>query len=88
MAKIRIHELAKELDVPSKDIIEYLTKEGVEASNHMSSIEESDAARARAKFSNKTQPEKKAAAAPRAEKKTEAKVQPAKKPAEYRRPSV
>ncbi len=82
MAKIRIHELAKELDVPSKDIIEYLTKEGVEASNHMSSIEESDAARARAKFSNKTQPEKKAAAAPRAEKKTEAKAQPAKKPAE------
>ena len=72
MAKIRIHELAKELDVPSKDIIEYLTKEGVEASNHMSSIEESDAARARAKFSKKAQTEKKTAKAPQAEKKAEA----------------
>ncbi len=80
MAKIRIHELAKELDVPSKDIIEFLTKEGVEASNHMSSIEESDAARARDKFSKKAQPEKKVAAAPQAAKKAEAPQ--TKKPAE------
>ncbi|MBQ9023513.1 MAG: translation initiation factor IF-2 [Eubacterium sp.] len=78
MGKIRIHELAKELDVPSKDILDFLTKEGVEASNHMSSIDDADAARARDRFAKKAQPEKKAAA-PQGEKKAAGKAQPVKK---------
>lgn len=53
MGKIRIHELAKELDVPSKDILDFLEKEGVEASNHMSSIDDKDAARVRDRFAKK-----------------------------------
>ena len=40
MAKQKIHELAKELNKPSKDIVEYLNKNGVEVKNHMSSIED------------------------------------------------
>ena len=40
MAKQKIHELAKELNKPSKDIVEYLNKNGVEVKNHMISIED------------------------------------------------
>ena len=40
MAKQKIHELAKELNKPSKDIVEYLVKNGVDVKNHMNSIED------------------------------------------------
>ena len=40
MAKIRVHELAKQLGKDSKDIIAILEKNGIEVKNHMSSIEE------------------------------------------------
>ncbi|MEG0641530.1 MAG: translation initiation factor IF-2 [Clostridium sp.] len=44
MVKVRIHELAKELDVSSKDLITALAEEfGIEAKNHMSVIDEEDA---------------------------------------------
>lgn len=44
MAKVRIYELAKELEVLSKDLITVLFEEfGVEAKNHMSMIDEEDA---------------------------------------------
>ncbi|MEG0306868.1 MAG: translation initiation factor IF-2 [Clostridium sp.] len=44
MAKVRIYELAKELEVSSKELITVLMDEfGVEAKNHMSVIEEEDA---------------------------------------------
>jgi translation initiation factor IF-2 len=38
---MRVHELAKKLDVPSKDIIAILEKKGVQAKNHMATIPES-----------------------------------------------
>ncbi|MEY8762116.1 MULTISPECIES: translation initiation factor IF-2 [Clostridium] len=44
MSKIRIYELAKELNIPSKKLIELLQEEfGVKVKNHMSAIEEEDA---------------------------------------------
>ena len=45
MSKIRVYELAKELNVSSKDLITLLMEEfGVEVKNHMSVIEAEDAA--------------------------------------------
>lgn len=44
MSKIRVYELAKELNVSSKDLINLLMEEfGVEVKNHMSMIEDEDA---------------------------------------------
>ncbi|MDU1411575.1 MAG: translation initiation factor IF-2 [Clostridium sp.] len=44
MAKVRIYELAKELEVSNKELIRVLMDEfGVEAKNHMSVIDEEDA---------------------------------------------
>ncbi len=43
MSKIRVYELAKELRVPSKVLINVLMDEfGVEVKNHMSVIEDED----------------------------------------------
>ncbi len=42
MSKIRVHELAKELGISSKECIEKLHDLGLEVKNHMSSIEGSD----------------------------------------------
>lgn len=44
MSKIRVHELAKELDVSSKDLINLLSEEfSIEVKNHMSAIDDEDA---------------------------------------------
>jgi translation initiation factor IF-2 len=42
---MRIHQLAKELDVKAKDIFPHLKKLGIEFKNHMSAISEDDVAR-------------------------------------------
>lgn len=42
LSKIRVHELAKELGISSKECIEKLQTLGLEVKNHMSSIEGSD----------------------------------------------
>jgi len=39
MKKIRIYELAKELGLESKVVVEFLNDLGAEVSNHMSTIE-------------------------------------------------
>lgn len=45
MSKIRVHELAKELEITSKELITMLQDEfGIEVKNHMSVVEEEDAA--------------------------------------------
>ena len=45
LSKIRVYELAKELNVSSKDLITILMEEfSVEVKNHMSVIEDEDAA--------------------------------------------
>ncbi len=44
MAKIRVYELAKELEISSKELITLLEEEfGLEVKNHMSAIEDEDA---------------------------------------------
>ncbi len=40
MAKIRIHELAKQLDIANKEIITFLEKNGIAGKTHSSSIED------------------------------------------------
>jgi translation initiation factor IF-2 len=42
MAKKRVHELAKELDIESKEIIGKLNEMGVAVKSHMSTLEDSD----------------------------------------------
>lgn len=45
MSKIRVHELAKELNIESKELITILMEEfNIEVKNHMSTIEDEDAA--------------------------------------------
>ena len=59
MAKQKIHELAKELNKPSKDIVEYLVKNGVEVTNHMNSIDEAQIEMVKKAFAPKTEAPKK-----------------------------
>ena len=40
MAKVKVHELAKELEVQSKDILSFLQGKGIEAKAAQSSIDE------------------------------------------------
>ena len=40
MGKIKVHEIAKELNLTSKEIIERATKLGIDVKNHLSSVEE------------------------------------------------
>ena len=40
MSKVRVHELAKELDTNSKELIALLADYGFEAKNHMSTLEQ------------------------------------------------
>ncbi|MDD4775441.1 MAG: translation initiation factor IF-2 N-terminal domain-containing protein, partial [Syntrophomonas sp.] len=60
MAKIRVHELAKELGIPSKQMVETLGNLGLEVKNHMSTMEESQVAwvRKRLGYEPETVPEK------------------------------
>ena len=62
MAKIKVHELAKELELQSKDILSFLQEKGIEAKAAQSSLEEDAAARVRNSLG------KKKAAAPAAQK--------------------
>src|SRR5918992_116054 len=46
MAKKRVHEIAKELDRPSKDVLAALKAAGVEVTTASSSVDEAEAAKA------------------------------------------
>lgn len=50
---MRISEIAKELNKPTKEIIEFLRERGVEAKSHMSNLEESQEKMVRNMFSDK-----------------------------------
>ncbi len=71
MSKIKIYELAKELQVSSKEVIELLSKKNIEVKSHMSSIENAEADQIRGAYSKGEKPE-----AAKAEEK------PAERPAE------
>ena len=74
MAKIKVHELAKELELQSKDILSFLQGKGIEAKAAQSSLEEDAAALVRNSLGKKK-------AAPAAEKEAPVKNENA-KPAE------
>ena len=60
MSKIRVYELAKELNITSKELITILMEEfSVEVKNHMSVIEEEDAALIKELFLDKEKAESK-----------------------------
>lgn len=52
MTKMRVHELAKELGLDNKELVEMLQKKNVEIRNHMSSIEDSVAEEIRREVSS------------------------------------
>ena len=61
MSDIRIYELARELAIKSKDLIERCRDEGIEVKSHMSSISNEHAEKFRQEFSGAApKPEKKA----------------------------
>ena len=70
MAKIKVSELAKELDLQNKEVLNFLHEKGVEAKAHNSSIEEADADMVRKAFGKggKTEKTEKAAAPEKVEK--------------------
>ncbi len=57
MAKVKVHELAKELNKQSKDILNYLQKKGVEVKAAQSSLEDDVAAMVRKEFANENETE-------------------------------
>lgn len=54
---MKIHELAKELNVESKEILGFLVKEGADVKSHMSTVPDDLIAKVRAKFGKQTQAE-------------------------------
>ena len=52
MGKIKIHEIAKKIGVNSKEVLEKALELGLDVKTHMSSVDESDAKKIEAKFSN------------------------------------
>ncbi len=59
LGKVKIHELAKELDLTSKEIIESAKKLGIEVKNHMSSVEEEIAKKIKGSLKTKKKVENK-----------------------------
>ena len=78
MAKIKVHELAKELELQSKDILSFLQEKGIEAKAAQSSLEEDAAALVRNSLGKNTEnakpAEEKAQAPAREAKAQETKV--------------
>lgn len=63
MAKIKVHELAKELDKQSKDVISFLKEKGIEAKTASSGLEENEVEMIRNAFGKKAEPADKLKAA-------------------------
>ncbi|MDD4802977.1 MAG: translation initiation factor IF-2 [Syntrophomonas sp.] len=56
MAKIRVHELAKEIGMPSKEMVDTLQRLGLDIKNHMSTMEESQASWVKKRLGEKKEP--------------------------------
>lgn len=54
LGKIKIYELAKELNLTSKEVIEKANKLGIEAKTHMSTIDETQAKKIKEQFIKKS----------------------------------
>lgn len=69
MSKIRIYELAKQLGVANKDLMEKINSVGIEAKSHMAMLTEEEAAKVTALYQNKKEAPKKEAPKQEAPKK-------------------
>ena len=56
MAKMKVHELAKELDKQSKEVIAFLQEKGIDVKAAQSSIEDDAVAMVRKAFGGKAAP--------------------------------
>ena len=50
MSKIKVYELAKELEKPSKELVEFFKEKEIDVKSHMSSVEDTEAEMARKAF--------------------------------------
>ena len=57
MAKIKVHELAKEIDKPSKEVLTFLQEKGIEAKAAQSSVDDDAADMVRKAFGKKGEPQ-------------------------------
>ena len=53
MAKMKVHELAKEFDITSKEVLTFLQEKGIEAKAAQSSVEDDAIDMVRKAFANK-----------------------------------
>ena len=67
MSKMKVYELAKELDIPSKELIEFLGGKQMEVKSHMSSLEEPEIKMVRDSFAGGSKPAEKPAEKPEEE---------------------
>ena len=58
MSSMKVHELAKELDIQSKDVISFLNENGIEAKAAQSSIDDAACEKVRSKFGKQASKEK------------------------------
>ena len=65
MAKIKVYELAKELNVQSKEVLEFLESKKIEVKNHMSALEETAAGQVKEHFSKNRKSEGESGEAPK-----------------------
>ena len=70
LGKTKIHEIAKELSLTSKEIMKRAEELGIEVKNHMSSIEEELAQKIKESFKTKKKDDKKVDSQEKKEKKT------------------
>ena len=75
MTKMRVHELAKELGVENKEIIELLRSENIEVKSHVSSVDEAGIALVKSKLGAKAESKGEPKAEPKVESKAEPKVE-------------
>lgn len=54
LGKIKLYELAKEMDIPSKDLLERARKIGIELKSHLSVISDEDIKKLKDEVNNKT----------------------------------
>ena len=65
MAKIKVYELAKELNVQSKDVLEFLESQKIEVKNHMSALEETAAGQVKEHFGKNRKAERESGEVPK-----------------------
>ena len=58
MAKIKIHEIAKKINVSSKEVLDKAIDLGINVKTHLSGIEEEEAKKIEASFAGKAKQEK------------------------------